>query len=181
MPRVGPALETKGAGYASVPNLARIDAIETQVSLSAWVYLDDPGAIVDYATAASRQIRNTLQQHYHLALNQQAKPSFFANPQTPMDSVVQPLGPTAVTTKQWTHLAGTYDGTVARLFLNGSMVASATVSGTFAKDTTPFLLGANGNGDGVSERFPGRIDEILLYNRALTSSEVAKLATAISF
>jgi len=42
-------------------------------------------------------------------------------------------------------------------------------------DTTPFILGANGNGPttGVSERFPGRIDEIMLYRRALSADEIA--------
>lgn len=173
------ALETKGVGYAAVPKSPTIDAIVGQVSLAAWLYLD--GEIFDYATTLSRQIRNSNTQYYHLALNQQARPSLFITPTVPAQNFVQPLGPlnSPVPPQTWTHLAGTYDGNTARLYVNGVLVESAAVTGTFGLDTTPLILGGNGNGNMVSERFPGRVDEILLYNRALDEFEVSQLAERI--
>lgn len=173
------ALETKSVGYAAVAKSPTIDAIVDQVSLAGWLYLD--GEIFDYATVLSRQIPNGNNQYYHLALNQQGRASLFITPTIPDPNTVQPLGPitSPVPPQTWTHLAGTYDGNMARLYVNGVLVDSDATTGTFAVDTTPLILGGNGNGNMVSERFPGRIDEILLYNRALNGSEVRQLAERI--
>jgi hypothetical protein len=78
----------------------------------------------------------------------------------------------------WTHLAGVYDGAVARLYVNGVEVASEALTGSFTPDTTPVILGANGNDASGSptERFPGRIDELMLYARALNATEIGQLA-----
>ena len=57
-------------------------------------------------------------------------------------------------------------------------MAAQPLTGRFAPDTTPFILGGNGNGSGdanVTELFPGHIDEIMLYRRALTAGEVAQI------
>ena len=78
------------------------------------------------------------------------------------------------------HIAGTTT-TMARLYVNGQLVDSQALTGRFAADTTPFILGANGNGVGdanVSERFPGRIDEIMLYRRALSADEIGSSTPA---
>lgn len=48
-------------------------------------------------------------------------------------------------------------------------------------NTTPIILGGNGNNQLVSERFPGRIDEIALYNRALDPNEIQQLASGVTF
>ncbi|MES1209443.1 MAG: LamG domain-containing protein, partial [Pseudomonadota bacterium] len=177
--RLAGALETKGQGYASVSNLPRIDAIDTQVSVAAWVYLD--GVINDYATAVSKQIQNTVNQYYHLALNSEARPSLFISPRVPGSATVQPLAVEPVPPQTWTHLAGTWDGVTARLYVDGALVSMKNVTGAFGRDPNPLLLGANGNNGMVSERFPGRIDEIVLYNRALGPSEISQLAMGVSF
>ena len=51
------------------------------------------------------------------------------------------------------------------------------------RDTTPVILGGNGNdASGVpTELFPGRIDELMLYARALSAAEIAKLAAGALF
>jgi hypothetical protein len=55
-------------------------------------------------------------------------------------------------------------------------------SGTFQPDTTPLVLGGNGNStQGITERFPGRIDELMLYRRALSPAEVKQLADGALF
>jgi len=81
----------------------------------------------------------------------------------------------------FTHIAGTYDGAVARLYVDGVLKSSVDILGSFGADDTPLLLGANGNNLVVSERFPGRIDEIALYDRALDSVEIAQLAAGALF
>jgi hypothetical protein len=83
----------------------------------------------------------------------------------------------------WTHLAGVYDGAVARLYVNGQEAGSKALTGRFEADTSPVILGGNGNdASGVpTELFPGRIDELMLYARALSAAEISQLAAGALF
>jgi hypothetical protein len=71
----------------------------------------------------------------------------------------------------WHHFAYSYDGSTNRLYIDGTMRA---MSGT-GPDNGPVnnaRLGANFNG---SEPFGGMVDEVRIYNRALSAAEVASL------
>lgn len=69
----------------------------------------------------------------------------------------------------WTHLAGTYDGSVVTLFINGVAAAATSVSGAIPASTGALRIGGNSL---WGEYFQGRIDEVRVYNRALTPAEV---------
>jgi concanavalin A-like lectin/glucanase superfamily protein/Big-like domain-containing protein len=71
----------------------------------------------------------------------------------------------------WTHLAATYDGSVLTLFVNGNQVSNRTVGGQIRNDPLPLRIG---NSQYSGEGFPGMIDEVRIYNRALTQSEIQK-------
>ena len=78
-------------------------------------------------------------------------------------------GTTALTANTWTHLAATYDGTTMRLYVNGAQVASRAQTGNIATSTNPLQIG----GDNLyGQHFAGMIDEVRLYNRALSLAEV---------
>src|SRR5205814_769503 len=69
----------------------------------------------------------------------------------------------------WTFLAGTYDGSTYRLYVNGQLANSATGNATPGTSTKPLRIG----GDGVwGDFFVGIIDEVRIYNRALSSAEI---------
>ena len=76
---------------------------------------------------------------------------------------------TALAANAWTHVAGTYDGTTLRLYINGVQAASTTVSGPIASSTGPVRIGGNSL---WGEYFQGRIDEVRIYNRALSQAEI---------
>ena len=69
----------------------------------------------------------------------------------------------------WSHLAGTYDGASLKLYVNGQLVRSQAVSGPIATSTGPLRIGGNSIWD---QYFEGRIDEVRIYNRALSESEI---------
>jgi hypothetical protein len=78
---------------------------------------------------------------------------------------------------RWTHLAATVDGNAATLYINGEEVAS----GTFTFDPNTDASMAIGNVCGVNagnttQTFNGDLDEVRIYNRALTAAEVAYIA-----
>jgi large repetitive protein len=172
----GRALSVQGLGYVDVPDSASIDSITTQVTVAAWMNLQGTIASGSYATAISRQIGTGFGQHYHLSVNSGLQAILFI---TTPDSGQQVLGsPTPVAQQTWLHLAGTYDGSEARLYVDGVEVASLPVSGAFAAETNPVILSGNGNeaSRAVSELVPGQLDDVMLYRRALSADEVARIA-----
>jgi len=80
----------------------------------------------------------------------------------------------------WQHVAMTWSATdnITRLYHNGVEVSysgQATGSGSVLDDTTqPFVIGARGNLDIVTF-FNGIIDDVRIYNRALSQDEIRKL------
>ncbi len=70
----------------------------------------------------------------------------------------------------WSHFAGTYDGTTLLVYINGMQVASLAATGALVNSSG--LLSIGGNSVSSIEYFTGRLDEIRLYNRALSVSEI---------
>ena len=175
------ALQTPHSGWVQVELSPTIDAIVDHVTVSAWV--NQEAAITspdNFGTALSRQIGTSEDQYYHLSLFFDARPTLFITTDV---GYVAPGAPDPVPMNTWVHLAGTYDGATVRLYVNGAEVASEPLTGNFAHDRTPVILGGNGNdGSGVpTELFPGRIDELMLFSRALGASEIAQLAAGAAF
>jgi chitodextrinase len=78
-------------------------------------------------------------------------------------------GTAQIPANAWSHLAGTYDGTTLRLFVNGTQVSEFATAGSIAVSTGELWVGGNNI---WGEWFTGLIDEIRVYNRALTAAEV---------
>jgi glucose/arabinose dehydrogenase len=79
-------------------------------------------------------------------------------------------GPNALPIDAWSHLAFTWDGTTTRMYVNGTQVATAALSGTAVASTGPLRIGGNGV---WGEWFNGLIDDVRVYNRALSAAEIA--------
>jgi chitodextrinase len=78
-------------------------------------------------------------------------------------------GTTPLTANAWAHMAATYDGATLRLFVNGVQVASQAQTGTLLTSTQSLTIGA----DSIhGSFFQGTIDEVRVYNRALSASEL---------
>jgi hypothetical protein len=77
----------------------------------------------------------------------------------------------------WTHLATTYDGATLRLYVNGMEVGSQAGGGSIRVSTGRLRIGGNAI---WGEWFAGRIDEVRLYNRALSPAEIqTNMATPV--
>src|SRR5439155_3758910 len=69
----------------------------------------------------------------------------------------------------WTHLAGTLDGTMVRVYVNGEMVGSQVQTASLVSTTGTLQIGAD---IFAGEHFAGLIDEVRIYNRALSQAEI---------
>jgi hypothetical protein len=78
-------------------------------------------------------------------------------------------GASALTVNAWNHLAATYDGTTLRIYLNAVEIGSATVGKPITVTTGALKIGSNSI---WGEWFQGLIDDVRVYNRALSASEI---------
>ena len=69
---------------------------------------------------------------------------------------------------RWSHLATTYDGRVQRLYFNGTLVAVRPQARRKIESGSLYVGGSPVWGN----RFKGKIDEVRIYNRALSSDEI---------
>ena len=64
---------------------------------------------------------------------------------------------------QWSHLAGVFDGTAVKLFIDGKLVGSKAATGKRRSNSLPLYLGADPNRSGLPTRgFVGQLDELRL-------------------
>lgn len=83
---------------------------------------------------------------------------------------------TGLPSNTWEHVAVTYDGSAIHVYLNGAEVANRlNVSGSLANTANvPFVIGGRVDNFNIH----GSIDEVELFNRALTQDEVAAIYKA---
>ena len=89
-----------------------------------------------------------------------------------LDSPMDAAGPLSL--NKWVHIVATFDGTVQRLYADGVMVAEAGDRDFAIKDQVGnFVIGQLIGQEGST--FNGVIDEVRVYNYALTREEAAQL------
>jgi hypothetical protein len=84
-----------------------------------------------------------------------------------------------LTLNTWHHVAATYDGTTARLYIDGVLDASAPATGDVADNIGSLTFAHNavrGAQEAVNNGYlTGAVDEIRWYNRTLSASEIGAL------
>jgi hypothetical protein len=78
-----------------------------------------------------------------------------------------------LSTAQWYHVAAIYGGGSLKLYLNGNLVATQSLSGSISADATKLTLGRNPNG--TDKYFKGKIDEVRIFNVALTDTQLQRM------
>ncbi|MFA6438800.1 MAG: LamG-like jellyroll fold domain-containing protein [Bacteriovoracaceae bacterium] len=78
----------------------------------------------------------------------------------------------ALKTNQWINVVGTYDGAYARVYLNGVMQGILPLTGTVNKGQVAYLAK---NGNAAPPHFKGSIDNVQVFNKALSVSEIVAM------
>ncbi|MHC4367240.1 MAG: LamG-like jellyroll fold domain-containing protein [Planctomycetota bacterium] len=85
-------------------------------------------------------------------------------------------GKTNVNDGQWHHALGTYDGSTISLYVDGDLDVSVEAPGSIKTNDKPVYIGENSEKPG---RFwNGLIDDVRVYNYALSADEIATLASS---
>ncbi len=156
--KFGKALEFDGTNdKVSVPDANSLD-LTNGMTLSAWI---KPDTLTDYRTVLLKERPSNLS--YALSASSDS-----ANKPVVEIAGNQHVGPSVLSTGTWTHLAGTYDGAHLRLYVNGVQVSSMAATSTIPVGANPLSIG----GTSWGEYFDGLIDEVRVYNRALSQTEI---------
>ena len=149
-------------------------SLTSSFSLEAWVLQK---AMVSSATIISKgNVKTTNKRGYHLALNN-GKPNltWYNNFGAALINLESPY---VLAIDKWVHIAATYDGSIAKLFIDGLEVASGTLSGLPTNGTENFFIGAVYNSDTPTvpkNNFYGYIDEVRIWNIALTVQQIREM------
>jgi hypothetical protein len=160
--RFGNALVFNGVdSWVTINDASSLD-LTTGMTLEAWVY--PTVTLTGWRTVIEKeQSGGTV---YYLQANSDAD-----QPATGVviDDEQILYGGTRLPASKWTHLAATYDGRMQRLYINGIEVANQATTGAIQVSNGPVRIGGNSV---WGEAFQGRIDEVRIYNRALSAIEL---------
>ncbi len=148
------------ANMPANPNVFDFDGT-SNMSLAAWIKLE--ATVVDW-TAVLNNWAGFGVGGYYLGLTPTQQVRWNVNADPPIDS------PDPLVVGEWTHIAVTYDAVNAYLYVNGNMVGTGNFGVPLLPSAYSFTVGAQADVD--DNKFPGAMDEILVYDRPLTAQEV---------
>ncbi|KRO66758.1 MAG: hypothetical protein ABR84_00490 [Cryomorphaceae bacterium BACL21 MAG-121220-bin10] len=152
---------------ASNPSVYDFSA-ENSISLCLWLKIDQ--TIVDWTGVLNNWADFGIGGYYlGITPNQEIRWNINADP--PID------GP-SVPTNTWMHIAATYDGNTAFLYIDGNLAAQRVFGTNMLSSVYPFTVGTQANN--TNNILPGVLDDVLIYNRAVSQSEIMDIMTVLS-
>lgn len=151
----------------------------TAITVGAWIYPTSHGA---YHNILGKwdAVFGISQHSFSIALEPGGRGYMVLSPSGIQDGSATVLTANTVPLNTWSHLAATYDGSSIRIFFNGVQAGELAYSNGFLSSTDDLAIGGfvGGGAPGqVVSPFAGRIDEAVIYSRALSANEIATLAT----
>lgn len=139
----------------------------TSMSVSAWIKWDiNPSSGMAYATIVNKNGDS----QYRLQHNStNSRFEFGIKTNTGGTYVTSSTSPIIGT---WYHLVGTWDGALIKIYVNGNLEQTLARSGIMPASTFPCKIGSSS----INARwFSGIIDEVNLWNRALSQEEITQI------
>ena len=161
-------------GYVRVPSSPGLELVTNAVTISAWILVNSNGPMQTIARKVLSESTNLYPYStYDLVLLDTGSGFMPRMGVARTDSTRGVAYGTAHSYGGWYHLAGSYDGAVVRLYVNGVEEGSAPFAGLLLQSTQPLCIGRYGT---VSEAVKGQIDDFRLYNRALSLTDIQTLS-----
>jgi len=164
----GNALSLDGQSQVNVANSGSLNPTNA-ITVSAWVYDNSGGWYTNPRILEKGKSGN----QYALFANGNANQLGF--------SVAGVSNGTLITTppssSAWHHLAGTYDGSLISLYVDGQLAAQQSASGLLPTTSDGLAVGGRPSGS-LLYQFNGVIDEVRVYGRALSAGEIVQLYNA---
>jgi hypothetical protein len=169
----GKAFDSNGKAYFEVKYDPLFDNFKEGLTIAAWVNRDTS---TQWNCIITRETNDNWSEYFDLAVFQNI-PLFSVD--TDGKSFIKTDYKCELPVHQWVHLAGTFDNKTYKLYIEGKEVYSGTMEKKFSfSDKNPWIIGANTNDNGktIHDHFFGKIDELKVFNRALSSGEINDLS-----
>ncbi|MFC2083650.1 LamG-like jellyroll fold domain-containing protein [Bacteroidota bacterium] len=161
--------------YVDCGNGSVFNQLTNQLTVEAWIKTNSSTS-TDLGTAnpiISKQSRNPLIggafMFYFYGYQNQDQIKFHVNDEilsTPYGSIQEDI---------WNHVAGVYDGSQLKIYINGELKASKPFSETITQNNVNVQIGQIYNYNSGFYRFDGNIDEVKIWNRALGETEIRNI------
>jgi len=149
--------------YCKLDNASQYIANSTAISMTGWFYCDE----LSYGQGMMG-LRGTDAGFYLIQLNNGVVECRFITA-TGFFEFVAPANSTVP--QVWQHWAWIYDGSTVKLYIDGIMKGSVAANGSINTSTVSFGIGKSIIGS-FNFVYGGRIDEVTLWNNALTQNEI---------
>jgi hypothetical protein len=153
------------SNYISIPNAPHLQ-LKDSVTMAAWIKGDSWGSASNVNAILRKGDDNP--NSYQLAIVD-GRVALYLD-----DSDAGGIrGRTVLNSGEWYHVAATWDGREAKIFINGVLDnVPATRTGELIEDARPLFIG----GGSGSDQFDGMMYDVRLYNRALPQAEIAEMS-----
>jgi hypothetical protein len=170
--KFGAAMLAKGGGSIDVGDSDSINTIADGFTVAAWFRVD-----ADSDTGVRKNGSFLLEDQ---STSEPVPDGFSFRVWTDKGITPGLYGQTELKQGQWYHIAGTYDGKMVEMYIDGEPESAKGVLADNKSDWTPEWEGKVGAGSMLqlkfgSESYTGAIDEIVLFGRALSGDEVKEL------
>lgn len=153
--------------FTTTDNASQLIANSPAISMTGWFYDHQ----LSYGQGMMG-LRATSAGFYMIELNNGVIECRFVNSANTLFEYVTPEY--TIVPQVWQHYAWVYDGSTITLYLNGNVVGSNSASGTITNTTTQFAIGKSIL-SGFNFVYNGRIDEVSLWSKALSQTEIQNM------
>ncbi|MGZ4963234.1 MAG: immunoglobulin domain-containing protein, partial [Limisphaerales bacterium] len=163
---VGQAFRFNGSSYVNIPDSASLRP--TSVTLAGWFEFDQTTGTQNLI---SKSAGTGTAESYVLYTVGTTLGGAVGDPNGVGAILTSPFNPTPGT---WYYLAYTFDAATMQqgLYINGVLSASGTATKTIGYDSHPVMISAEYENEAVSYYLQGRADEVTIFGRALSASEI---------
>jgi hypothetical protein len=168
--KVGQAFSFNGSNsYVSIPDSPSLHVFTTNITIELWLKSNELDVNPHWEGIVTKGNSSS---SWRLAAAEGRKTVYFHSGIGAQDV----YGSRNVNDGQWHHVAAVYDGAQVLLYVDGTLDASNPATGTISPNSQPVCLGQNS--ESTFMLFNGLEDEVSIYNRALTPSEIQSIYNA---
>lgn len=154
--------------YISVPASASLNSPTTGCTQAAWVYLYGTSLV---GSGFNPLLMKSLTTENGFMYRMIANPDYIGAAFNTWNTAMSAAQATPL--NQWHHVATVFNGSTVRYFYDGAFIGTQPMVMTITADNRPLTIGADT--PGVFEIFNGKIDDVCIYNRALSDADILQL------
>jgi hypothetical protein len=155
--------------FINIPNSATLQSPNQEITISTWIKANDINNNGAYFLCKN-SLGNLDPFQYRMGLNHTAIFLGFKN--SPTETIDLQVN-TTISSNEWKFVASTYNGSIAKFYIDGVLVGTADYVGQIFQDDKSLDIGRDAHGP--IEWFNGVLDNLRIYNQALNQQQITDL------